>query len=94
MLKHMLRCCRLAAATILFAAVASSVGTASLEASDGGCLPSEDYMCITDDPDTEPYEDKFCDGNSGCKTCDPQPEAICNAFQKDSPEGWYDSYSS
>lgn len=88
MLYQLLLACRTTAAALLFLVAVTYPGTEPVQALEGGCLPKSDYYCITNDPEEDPYPDKYC-GGGGCVTCSEEPEAVCNAFGKDTPEGWY-----
>jgi len=92
-MKEVLVCFRLAAAALLIGVAVPSLASQPLVAKDGGCLPKDDYLCLTADPETDPYADKYCASGQGvdCITCFSEPEAICSSFGQDSDEGWYNN---
>jgi len=86
MIQQVVLLCRWTTAAMMLVGAVSVLGATDAWGSEGGCLPRNDYVCITDDPETRPYEDKYCASGGGgrsCVTCTPEPEAVCNAFNKD-----------
>ncbi len=68
----LMRFVRFGAAIALFTLSQVFLATGSAVGDEGGCLPAQNYGCITHH---NAYNNKACSG-TGCITCNAEPEAV------------------